>query len=109
MPKVSVKSYSRKALKEARKEAKAHPRVEHLLKRIKFREQIISKNDHQHRALKEKFLKEQEVESMALKLFEQYKVAGVTWAACVQAVKSKCESSFQIKWAERSAGLKRGS
>lgn len=73
--------------------------VNSLLQRLAHRERIISKPQNKIEAnLKEKYIKEDEVLMEAGKLYNKYKVCGVKWSACVQAVKTNWIKEFNGKW-----------
>tara|TARA_Y100000034_G_scaffold34222_1_gene41933 strand:- start:10497 stop:10862 length:366 start_codon:yes stop_codon:yes gene_type:complete len=61
--------------------------------RIKFKPQ-----NKQEKELSEKYFKEDDIAIKARQLFYKYQGCGVTWAACVQAVKTDYVELFQKKW-----------
>jgi hypothetical protein len=61
----------------------------------------MSRDDYDHRAIKEKYLQEDAIQRRASELFFQYQDLGVTFGACVQAIKTDHIAQFQVKWAEK--------
>jgi len=62
--------------------------------------------DDATRKLKERYFEEEKIQKQASKLFEQYSDVGVTWAACVQAVKTDWVPSFHNVWGSKLKAVK---
>ena len=75
--------------------------------KAKHREDVLAK--HGNNAAKEKILEQDRIETLASQLFETYESAGITWAACVQAVKTDFVSELHQKWANRLGQAKKES
>jgi len=96
------RNVSRKIHNMLRRERRADPALEDVLKRMEYRDMIISspKGKKQHE-LRDRYLDENYVNQSAEKLFEQYKEIGITWAACVQAIKTNFAEQLHSKWGPR--------
>jgi hypothetical protein len=106
-PKVSARPVNRSLLKAVRRDRRAHPSLDSILQRLNYRETVMARNhDHRLRAQRERFERDNSVESQARQLYNQFAEFGVTWAACVQAVKTNWVAQFMVKWGQRAATAK---
>lgn len=81
---------------------RANSPVADLIKRWQYRQNIIARDkDPKVAELRKRYIEEEMVQSRALELYEQFKSAGVSWDACVFAVKTDWVSSFLNKWGEK--------
>ncbi len=96
------RNVSRRTYNMMRREHRANPALEDVLKRMEHRQGIISnpkgKKEHE---LRDRYLDEDYTNQAAKKLFEQYKVIDITWAACVQAIKTNFAEQLHSKWGPR--------
>ena len=82
-----------------RADRRANPAIEDVLKRMAHKDGVIDKpRGAKGKALRERYLNEEYVEANAAKIYEQYQVIGITWAACVQAVKTNFVEQLHMKW-----------
>lgn len=88
---------SRKLLNAVRTEKRKNPPVDTLIARMNHRNMILAKGS---RDQKKKMEEKISIENRASELFEQFSKHGVTWAACVQAVKTDWVPSFMNRWGE---------
>lgn len=58
------------------------------------------------RSRRENLERAEGIEARARELYEQFKDAGVTWAAAVQAVKTDWVAQFVVKWSAKMSALK---
>lgn len=92
-------SLSRKVKNSMRRDFTANPSLKSIFQRSEHRSFIISRpKDPKVSELRKKYLDQDSVKSRAGDLFEKYKEYGVTWSACVQAVKTDWISNFEEKW-----------
>lgn len=69
---------------------------------VAFREKIIkSPKTPEERILKKKFEKDDEIITEASRLWNNFRVAGMTWAAAVQAVKTEKTEEIKTAWQKR--------
>lgn len=104
--KLKVRSVSRRTLNAVRRDKR---RIPNLLKSFQSEQHkvfIISRKDPTLADLQERYKFELNSYDTASKLFDQYSVAGATWAACMQAAKTNWVSQFHLKWGEKLRSLK---
>ena len=99
--KFSAKNVGRKLLNAMAKDRRENPTWEDLQKRAAHRRFIMSRHEKSLQPLKERYEYEEMVSTRANQLFNQYKASGVTWGACVQAVKTDWVSQFHEVWSPR--------
>lgn len=96
------RSISRRTYNMMRRERRANPELADVLKRMEHRQGIISspkgKKEHE---LRDRYLDEDYAKQAAEKLFLQYKEIDITWAACVQAIKTNFAEQLHSKWGPR--------
>lgn len=96
------RSVSRKVHNMMRREHRINPALKDVLIRMEHRQGIIlnprGKKEHE---LRDRYLDEDYTNRAAEKLFEQYKEIGITWAACVQAIKTNFAEQLHSKWGPR--------
>lgn len=90
------KNVSRKTLIDMRKDRKAKRPVEDVLAKLRHRDEVMRRGTAKQ---VEKLEKAIYVEDRATELYTQYQEVGITWAACVQAVKTDYISQLHQKWA----------
>jgi hypothetical protein len=102
MAKKSVRPVSRALVKAVRHARPPHILMENQMKREAHRSFVISRrNDPKLNALRERYEIEEMAELTAARLYDQYRDAGATWAACVHAAKTDWVAQFHMKWGER--------
>jgi len=93
------RNVSRRTYNMMRRERRANPELADVLRRMEHRQMIISnpkgKKEHE---LRDRYLDEDYVRQAAEKLFIQYKEIEITWAACVQAIKTNFAEQLHSKW-----------
>ena len=96
------RNVSRKIYNMMRRHRRANPELVDILKRMKYRDGIIfspkGKKEHE---LRDRYLDEDYTKQASEKLFIQYKEIGITWAACVQAIKTNFAEQLHSKWGPR--------
>lgn len=96
------RSVSRITTNMLRRERRVNPALVDVLKRMEYREGVIyspkGKKEHE---LRDRYLDEDYTNRAASKLFDDYKVIGITWAACVQAIKTNFAEQLHSKWGPR--------
>lgn len=96
------RNLSRRTYNILRRERRANPALIDFLKRMEHRQGVISspkgKKGHE---LRDRYLDEDYTKQAAEKLFMQYKEIGITWAACVQAIKTNFAEQLHSKWGPR--------
>lgn len=75
--------------------------VDEIMKSREWRSMVIQRNDPHLRHLKERYEYEQYVQDKANELYDKFKSAGATWAACVQAVKTDSISYLTHKFGSK--------
>ncbi|KKN24771.1 hypothetical protein LCGC14_0891560 [marine sediment metagenome] len=99
---IMPRNVSRRTYNMMRREHRANPALADVLKRMEHRQGIIfspkGKKEHE---LRERYLDENYVKQAAEKLFVQYKEINITWAACVQAIKTNFAEQLHSKWGPR--------
>ena len=96
-----VRNVSRKTLIELRAERKKVFNLRSWKARNDHRNFILSRHEPSYSKLRKRYEYEEFVSGRATDLFEQYKNAGITWAACVHAVKTDWVPKLHIKWGPR--------
>lgn len=85
-----------------RRDRRARPNVDDMIRSWSARQEIISKpRGEKQRELRERYIAQEDVQYQAHKLYDQYRDAGITWAACVQAVKTNFVEYLHNKWSPR--------
>lgn len=93
------RNVSRKTRNMLRADKRANPDIEDVLKSLEFKTRIIDKpKGAKEKALQERYINEENTQQAALKIYEQYEKVGITWAACVQAVKTNFGEQLHTKW-----------
>lgn len=90
------RNLGRKIRNELRRERRANPTIESILAKAKHRRDILEKKGYS--LLKEELLKKIDIEKRSLALYNKYKNKGVSWASCIQAVKTDWVPQFETKW-----------
>lgn len=105
--KSGVRPVSRKLVNAVARDRRADLPVADLLKRQAYRATIIARsNDPKLSELRQRYIAEESVYTRALELYGQFQSVGVTWGACVQAVKTDWVSEFLNKWGEKKRAVK---
>lgn len=114
--KVSVRPVARKTVNALRRERCANPKVEDVIKSWEFRQSIMVRgNDStpETKRLREKFIREDQIQRKASELFDSYRSAATTerelnnlWAQAVQAVKTEKVGEFSNRWGEKTRAAK---
>ena len=93
------RSVSRKLCNAIRRDRRAHPPVEDILKRMEARQEIIAKpRGSKQKELREKYIEEERIELQAFKVLEQYHDVGLPRGAAIQAVKTNYIEQLHAKW-----------
>jgi hypothetical protein len=95
------RNVARKLVNAMRRDRRANPSLGMLLARLTYRNDLGRRKDKDSQARFTNLLAKEAVYNRALELFDKYKSAGVTWAACVQAIKTDWVPSFETKWKAR--------
>jgi hypothetical protein len=107
-PKVSARPVSRKYKLLARKDRSEYDRLDSLFQSLRWRTRIIDRPQNaQEKVLRDKYLKDNDVESRAAQLLNQYGEAGLQRAAAIQAVKTDKIDLLLNKWNPRLSEFKR--
>lgn len=97
-----VRPLNKKIKNLMRSERKAKSPVVDVLKRMEYRSLVTAKpRGAKEIKLAERYIEEDNTRYNAAKLFEQYQEAGITWASCVQAVKTNYVEQLHNKWSPR--------
>lgn len=96
-----VRNVSRKLCNAARRDRRAGPNLEAKRQSELAKRGVIERKGggEETKKLRERYEKELLTDATASRLYEQYRDAGATWGACVQAAKTDWVSSFHVKWA----------
>lgn len=84
-----------------RKYRKEHKPLKDILKRLERRTRVINKPTFDEKKLRQRYIEEEYIESAAYKIYMQYKEIGITWSACVQAIKTNYVEQLHNKWSPR--------
>jgi len=96
------RNVSRRTYNMMRREKRTNPKLVDVLKRMEHREGIIfNPKGKKENELRDRYLDEDYVKRSAEKLFIQYEEIGITWAACVQAIKTNFAEQLHSKWGPR--------
>jgi hypothetical protein len=98
---------ARKTRNMLRRDRRENPAVEDVMRSYAVKQEIIAKpRGDKQRELRERYIAEEDTHYQALKLFEQYKEAGIKWAACIQAIKTNFVEHLHNKWSPRLKAVK---
>lgn len=101
-----VPNVNGKLLNTIRHERKASP--SDLLKSEAKKDLTLRKpQNDKERELGKRYRKEKETNTEASKLYNRFSDAGVTWAGCVQAVKTNFTEQFMDKWNKKLKEVRR--
>lgn len=93
---------SRKILNAMKSDRRTNPSVEDVMKRYKYRQEIINKpRNSKQKGLRERYLEEDRVDLQAHKLMDQYRDVGLSKAGAVHAVKTNFIEQLHSKWSPR--------
>ena len=107
-PKVSARSVSRQYKKLADRDELSYSNLDNQSKRLAWRSRVIDRPQNAaEKALREKYIRERDVETRAAQLLNQYGEAGLQRAAAIQAVKTDKVDLLLNKWNGRLADYKR--
>lgn len=81
------------------------PDLKALFQREKHRQGVINGRSS-NKDLKARYEEEDTVYNYGLRLFDQYRDAGVPWSACIQAIKTDWLPSFHTKWGRKLKEIK---
>ena len=99
---IMPRNVSRRTYNMMRRERRVNPALVDVLKRMEHRRGIISSpKGKKENELRDRYLDEDYVKQAAEKLFVQYKEINITWAACVQAIKTNFAEQLHSKWGPR--------
>jgi hypothetical protein len=107
-PKVSARPVAKLYKRLARHDRSEYARLDSLFQSLRLRTRVIERPQNaQERILKDKYLKEQDVETRAAQLLNQYGEAGLKRAEAIQAVKTDRVDLLTNKWSTRLTEFKR--
>lgn len=90
---------ARKTLNAMRRDRRENPSIDSLFQASDHRRLVLGRPKDKNLAiLYKKYVEEDRVNSRAEDLFKSFKSAGVTWAACVQAVKTDYIAQLEMKF-----------
>lgn len=92
------RNVSRKTVNALRRERRANPSLESIKAKRFYRDEIMNKQGNN--SIKDKIILQERQEATALQLYETYQSIGITWSACMQAVKTDWVSELHLKWSQ---------
>ena len=107
-PKVSARPVSRKYKNLARNDKSEYDRLNSLFQSIRWKTRVIDRPQNaQEKILRDKYLKDNDIETRAAHLLNQYGEAGLKRAEAFQAVKTDKVDTLINKWNPRLSEFKR--
>lgn len=107
-PKVSARAVSNKYKKLIDRDEVNYSNLDSQAKSLKWKTRVIDKPQNAaEKALKEKYIRDRDVESRAAQLLNQYGEAGLQRAAAIQAVKTDKVDLLLNKWNSRLTDYRR--
>ncbi len=90
---------ARKTVNAMRRDRRLNPAIDSIFQRMDHRRMVLSRpKDRNLAKLHKKYSTQEQVKNRAESLFKQFQGAGVTWAACIQAVKTDYIGQLEMKF-----------
>lgn len=98
---------ARTTINAMRRDRRLNPSIASIFQRAEYRSMVLSRpKDRKLANLHKKYVEQEQIKSRAEGLYKQFIGAGVTWAACVQAVKTDYIGQLEMKYGRITAKVK---